>query len=74
MGQDLLCRDCGQPKHESYNPDSEGWYSVHDETCNACTALRLDMDANEKAPLERKVFVHDDRPPDKPLRPWTPGA
>lgn len=70
--QDLLCRDCGQPIHEAYNPDSEGWYVVKDSTCNGCLAVARDGDIHKDHQIERKIHVVDERPPDQPLAPWRP--
>lgn len=72
---DLLCSGCGQPKHEAYNPDSEGWYEVRDATCNGCAAAAKDADRHKDAvDHERKVWIVDSRPADVKLKPWSPGA
>lgn len=69
---DLLCSGCGQPKHEAYNPDAAGWYEVKDAECNGCAALARDGDIHKESHPERKLWVVDERPPDKPLKPWQP--
>lgn len=72
MAENMLCPDCGQPKHEAYNPDSEGWYATKDETCNGCLALSQDSKAHKDGEYqpERKVHVIDERPPDVALQPY----
>lgn len=75
MMPDLICSGCGQPKHDTLNPDSEGWYDLREEHCNGCVELDKDHKANEGKDIDqaRKVYLVDTRPPDQPLRPWTPG-
>jgi hypothetical protein len=75
MAGDLICPDCGQPKHESFNPDSEGWYTVKEEICNGCLAISRDQKARKDGDYQPEVKLHvvDERPPDELLRPWTPG-
>lgn len=72
LSADLVCSGCGQPKHESYNPDSDGWYEVHDAVCNACAEVEKDAKANSDHDHSRKAWVVDTRPPDQPLRDWNP--
>lgn len=72
LAGDMLCTGCGQPKHESYNPDSEGWYDVRDATCQGCAAVEQDSKAHKDHDHARKVWVVDDRPADVELKPWSP--
>jgi hypothetical protein len=72
LAGDLVCPECGQPKHEAFNPDALAWYSVHDATCAGCAAIADDQANRKTEQPERKVWVVDDRPPDVPLMPWTP--
>jgi hypothetical protein len=72
LAGDMVCPDCGQPKHEAYNPDSLAWYSVHDATCSGCSAIADDRDDRKDQRDDRKAWVVNDRPADVPLMPWTP--
>jgi hypothetical protein len=72
LAQDLLCPGCGQPKHEAYNPDSEGWYETKEATCQGCAAVARDHEIHKEDAPERKVWTVDTRPPDVKLRPWSP--
>jgi hypothetical protein len=74
MMPDLVCPGCGQPKHEALNPDSDAWYETRHETCHGCKAIDLDQKNTKDSDhtLADKTFVIDTRPPDEPLRPWTP--
>jgi hypothetical protein len=70
---DMLCPGCGQPKHESWNPDSEGWYEVRDAVCAGCSAVAADAGAHkDKKQPGRHTWMVDTRPSDVPLRPWNP--
>lgn len=73
LSKDLLCPGCGQPKHEAWNPDSEGWFEVKEAVCQACAELDRDSqkhrDSHDPA---RKVWTVNARPADEPLRPWNP--
>lgn len=33
------CHGCGNPVHESHDPDKLGWYNVERVTCTACFAI-----------------------------------
>lgn len=68
----LLCPGCGQPKHESWNPDSQGWYEVKEATCQGCAAVEQRRDLDDKFEPETKRWVVDTRPADVELRPWAP--
>lgn len=72
LAEDMRCSGCGQPKHESWNPDSEGFYEAHSAVCQGCAALRSDSDGDKEYQPEKKFWVIDTRPPDQPLREWTP--
>lgn len=72
LSKDLLCPGCGQPKHEAWNPDSEGWFDVKEAICQSCAALAHDGDSREKHDSARHVWTINDRPADQPLRPWQP--
>lgn len=68
----MRCSGCGQPKHESWNPDSAGWYEVKEATCQGCAALEQRRELDDGYEPESKRWVLDTRPADKPLRPWDP--
>lgn len=74
LAEELRCPDCGQPRHESWNPDSEGWYEVKEATCQGCAEVqrRRASDDGDYRP-ELKRWLVDTRPPDEPLKAWTPG-
>lgn len=73
LAGEMLCPDCGQPKHEAFNPDSEGWYEARDATCAGCAALAADSDAHKDGDRPgRKAWTVDTRPADLPLMPWAP--
>lgn len=46
-----LCPGCSQPLSETLDPDREGWYEVHVETCAACRAKALDKTEDEPGAL-----------------------
>lgn len=69
LAEQMVCPGCGQPKHEAYNPDSEGWYVVDDVICQGCAAVSRDADIHKDHQTERKVWVVDERPPDVKLKP-----
>ena len=74
LHEQSICPGCGHYKDESYNPDSEGYYEVHDLVCNACGAIdlhRRDASRKDDAPGTKPVVLNT-RPPHVPLRPWTP--
>jgi len=68
----MACPDCGQPKHEAYNPDAEGWYSTRTSTCAGCAAVAAELKGHEGDDHALKLSVIDDRPPDVALLPWIP--
>lgn len=72
LSQDLLCPGCGQPKHEAWNPDSDGWFVTKSADCMACAELVRDGKAQEKHDPARHVWAVNERPVDQPLRPWDP--
>lgn len=76
LSADLLCRGCGQVKHEAWNPDSDGFYELHEEWCNGCAELHRDDERNKDSDPRRDRIVYvserDDHPHGR-LRPWTPG-
>lgn len=75
IAEQMTCSGCGMPKNEAYNPDSEGWYTVRDATCNGCVVVAKDADRHKDTHQpERKVWVIDERPPDVKLKPWTPST
>lgn len=74
LAADMVCPGCGQPKHEAYNPDAEGYYTVQEATCQGCAAAARDADGHKEHEHERKVWVVNERPPDVQLMPWTPGT
>ena len=71
LADNLRCPGCGQPKHEAWNPDSEGWYEPHTAVCQGCAALERDHEPKDTKPGEKR-WVYDTRPPDQELRPWNP--
>lgn len=71
LAEDMRCPGCGQPKHEAWNPDSEGWYEHREATCQGCRALELDADHRKQEP-GKKRWVVDTRPADVELMPWNP--
>lgn len=70
LAEEMRCAGCGMPKHESYNPDSEGHYEPREATCNGCAALRRASEGEREHRPEVKRWVKDVRPIDEPLRPW----
>ena len=72
LSEDMRCSECGQPKHESWNPDSEGYYEAHEATCQGCAELRRAGEGEKEHHPERKRWIVDIRPPDQPLREWAP--
>ena len=74
LAEDMRCPGCGQPKHESWNPDSEGYYEFHEAVCQGCAELHRASEGEREYRPERKVFLIDTRPKDQPLRPWDPLA
>jgi hypothetical protein len=74
LSQDLICSGCGQPKHESWNPDSDGYFEIREADCQGCAMLAKDNEAHKDRPdPARKVWTISTRTPDDPpLRPWQP--
>lgn len=73
LSDDLRCPGCGQPKHEAWNPDSEGWYEVKEATCQGCAELERKRESDGSAyHPDVKRWVMDTRPPDQRLREWNP--
>ena len=72
LADDLRCPGCGQPKHEAWNPDSDGWYEVREATCQGCAAIERRREADDEHEPEVKRYVIDTRPADEPLREWNP--
>lgn len=64
--------DCGQERGRAFNPDMDGWFTVHAETCFSCKALEDERAKQEESKRSRKEYVIDARPADRPLLPWTP--
>ncbi len=76
LSKDLLCRGCGMPKFESWNPDSEGYYEIREEWCQGCAEIERDEKLHKDAEARRDRIVMVRERPDHPhgkLRPWTPG-
>jgi len=73
LAEQLRCPGCGQPRHEAWNPDSEGWYEVREQTCQGCAAIeqKRESDGNDYHP-DVKRWVVDMRPAEVPLKPWNP--
>lgn len=46
-----LCPGCAQPLSESLDPDREGWYEVHIQTCAACRAKAAAKSGEEPGEL-----------------------
>jgi hypothetical protein len=74
ISEQLVCTGCGQPRHEAYNPDSEGWYVVHDATCQGCAAIEKDARIHKDDDTSRKTWVVNERPPEIKLKPWSPNG
>lgn len=74
LSEDMRCPGCGMPKHEAWNPDSEGWYEHREATCNGCSALQRASDGERAPKPDRKQWAVDTRPADVPLKPWRPDA
>jgi hypothetical protein len=72
LAEDMRCSGCGQPKMESWNPDSEGYYLAHTATCQGCAALKSHTEDEKEHHPERKHWVEDTRPPGQRLREWSP--
>lgn len=72
IADDMRCPGCGHPKHEAWNPDSEGWYVAREADCQGCAALQRAADGEREPRPERKRWVVDERPADVELRPWEP--
>lgn len=37
--EDRLCSGCGQRRDLAWNPDTEGWWDIHEAVCEACAAI-----------------------------------
>lgn len=72
LAEDMRCPGCGQPKHESWNPDSEGFYEAHEATCQGCAEVRRSAEGEKEHRPEVKHWVINTRPNDVPLREWSP--
>lgn len=72
LSEDLRCPGCGQPKHEAWNPDSEGYFDAHEATCQGCRELRSASEGDREHRPEVKRWVTNERPADVDLRPWVP--
>lgn len=73
LADDMRCTGCGQLKSEAWNPDAEGWYEVHEATCQGCASIeqKRESDGKDYHP-DVKRWVVDTRPADVELRPWAP--
>jgi len=48
--EDSLCSGCGQPLHESMNPDLlEEWTTMDPHRCGSCTAIAVAAEVNKEA-------------------------
>jgi predicted Fe-S protein YdhL (DUF1289 family) len=77
LSKDLLCSGCGQPRHEAWNPDSEGYYELREEYCQGCAELERDEKLHKDAESRRDRHVWITERPDHPhgkLRPYAPGS
>lgn len=72
LAEDMRCPGCGQPKSEAWNPDSEGYFEVHEATCQGCAELRRETEGEREHRPERKHWVTNERPADVQLREWVP--
>ena len=46
-----MCKGCGNPVHESHDPDKLGWYNVERVTCVSCFAIeKAQQDDKEEKP------------------------
>ncbi len=70
--EDMRCPGCGQPKSESWNPDSEGYYEVKEATCQGCAEVHRASEGDKEHLPELKRWVVNTRPPDVQLREWSP--
>lgn len=61
---------------EAWNPDAEGYYELHEETCYSCQELAEDEKRNKDGDFRRDrivwVSARDDHPHGK-LRPYQIG-
>lgn len=73
LAEKARCPGCGQPKHEAWNPDSEGWYEGREASCQGCAEIQRKADGEREPHPERKRWVIDTRPPEVELKPWSPG-
>src|SRR5690606_22024391 len=48
IADDMRCPGCGHPKHEAWNPDSEGWYVAREADCQGCAALQRAADGERE--------------------------
>lgn len=64
-----LCRDCGQDRHRSMNPDMNGQYGVSSHTCLACSALETERGKKDR-PKGIKDFIVDQSDPADELMPF----
>lgn len=55
--EDRVCRDCGQKRELAWNPDTNGWWDVHDVVCEACAALDEERDVKKKPEHGAKPIV-----------------
>jgi hypothetical protein len=74
LADELRCPGCGQPKHQSWNPDSEGYYETHEATCQGCAELQRASESDKEYHPERKRWLVDTKPSDVQLRAWDPMA
>lgn len=72
LSDDLRCPGCGHPKHEAWNPDSEGYYEAQEAICQGCSAVIKSGEGQKDHGPELKRWTIDTRPKDVALRPWNP--
>lgn len=71
-----LCPTCGHVMARSHDPEMDGWYDAHEDTCYACAAVDLHT-AGQKDPTPgAKVYVTENEkaPKDLPGRPTPRGG
>ena len=64
-----LCPGCGEPKHEAWHSEMDGFYEGETYVCHACTALR-----GSDTPVPGGALVKNARPASKgPMPPFVLG-
>ena len=60
--EDGLCAGCGQPRERSWNEDMDGYYEVHQATCQGCQAVANHVDGHGQPKGQDTLYLTDDSP------------